>query len=472
LRAQGNLLLTEVEAGFLTLSQAMNVIDKTDREGNGGQPSAIGIQIAAGMPAAYALHALGASAGSTTSAPAPEAPKHDAAQPAAKAQSTLHPSQADHAPTSAPPIDDAGLQKLAGSLHDPRVDQIMRDLGAIVALDAKLEKKLAMSEIHGPDRERLVADIGSVRAQVLALDGLDPAALAAFKVGVNHKLEQVAPYHAQWNILTIESAPEKGQKRPFTTCNMTSLAMSLEAIGKNAASYKPELHAKLLVVANAFSGDIGTATLPSAGVSPTMDSLLGLRLPDFMELAAVVHLMKGNTEKDAHDAATAAVGKKTHLDFLAGIAGDFNAKADPEYMSFGSDAANKAFEKNSNEESKQANKVIDARKTAETSPHDKTAQAAYEQEKAAFDAQDATRSINQDLPLESYKSQIMKRIVPMLDAGAGIIAGCLNHFTRCYEMTNDYIMVQDPGQFSRSHLKIMWNEARAARYFTNYIVIR
>ena len=116
--------------------------------------------------------------------------------------------------------------------------------------------------------------------------------------------------------------------------------------------------------------------------------------------------------------------------------------------------------------------MIDARKTAETSPHDKTAQAAYEQEKAAFDAQDATRSINQDLPLESYKSQIMKRIVPMLDAGAGIIAGCLNHFTRCYEMTNDYIMVQDPGQFSRSHLKIMWNEARAARYFTNYIVIR
>ena len=70
-----------------------------------------------------------------------------------------------------------------------------------------------------------------------------------------------------------------------------------------------------------------------------------LRLPDFMELAAVVHLMKGNTEKDAHDAATAAVGKKTHLDFLAGIAGDFNAKADPEYMSFGSDAANKAFER-------------------------------------------------------------------------------------------------------------------------------
>ena len=66
----------------------------------------------------------------------------------------------------------------------------------------------------------------------------------------------------------------------------------------------------------------------------------------------------------------------------------------------------------------------------------------------------------------------MAVIKPLLDSGAGVVAGTYNHFTHCFEMTEDHICVQDPGQWVLARCMISWKEARALEYFWNYLVVR
>jgi len=390
----------------------------------------------------------------TRVAPIPT-PEHAATAPAAPVSKS--------GPVTVANPSDESLAVMATQLHNPRATKIVTDLAAAVALAKGVPIDRTRKEFKGEERESLVAAIGGLRAEVLALTGADPQTVA-FKAAVNHKLEALSPYHSQVNIRTIETGP-------FTTCNVTSLAMSLETIGKNADSYKTSKRPQIVAVARMYRADIAKATLPSHGTDPVWDSLRGLRLPDFMELAAIANTLHGSepTEAEIKQAAIYAAITKTHLDFLASIAADFGAHALARTTQF--DGHAKDLENFAQDHHSATDTLVDMRNKLEANPHDETLKTMYETLRTKPGNQINGGEIEKRLPLRAYKETIIKEVAPHLDAGAGVISGTWNHFTHAYQIASEHIVVQDPGQYSRSQRKLLWDEARALQYFWNYLVI-
>ena len=313
----------------------------------------------------------------------------------------------------------------------------------------------------------LVHGIGVVRAGLQAVAGGDEK-VAALKIAINHKLEHIAPYHHQSNMRTIETGA-------YATCNVTSLSMSLEALGKNADNYKASKRPIIQKVAERCHSSVDKAANTLHGHGSSWEAVSGLRLPDFMQLAAIANRISSAdfSEADFVAAAKYAAETKTSPHFLASLASDFGATGKEHYMSFGSNRADNALESFSNEQEANAQVLADARNKAEAHPENKALQEAYQDKQRSLGGKVAGNTrVDRDLPLETYKTKVISEIRPLLDAGVGVISGCFHHFTRCYEVNDEHIMVQDPGQFHRTERKLLWTEARALRYFWNYIVVQ
>ncbi|MBV8756560.1 MAG: SH3 domain-containing protein [Deltaproteobacteria bacterium] len=419
-------------------------------------------------------------------APATAAPAAPAAEHADKAaDKSGSADKAAFAPIAGAKLEDPALLALAGKVHDSHMDALLPTLASVLSLDADLRKTRDQStyfEVKGANREKLVAGIGALRGQLAQLNQADPAA-AAFVVAVNHKLEAVAPYHFQLNIKSVESVGG------WSTCNFTSLAMALETIGIGAANYKAEKHPAMLAVAGVFYKDIGQARLASNGHDAAkMSSLQGLRLPDFMQLAAVVHAL-GGTEP-THDniiaAANQVVGDKKFMSKVVGVVADFgasastvsvkwdddrktNAKTNEALSAYGDkhrgDHKNDQKVEAENTERNAAERATDAKSR---DAHQKRADHLAEQQ---HDALVGDEAINRQLPIDNYKAAVTRDLGKHLDAGHGILAGLSNHWTKLYAIEEHGIRVQDPGQYDRSEMSITWEEARAMGYFwTNWVI--
>jgi len=400
------------------------------------------------------------------------------------------------APVTAQPtakLADPALLALAAKVHDPHLDTLLSHIASVLSLDTKLRATRSIDtyyEDSGPGREELVHEIGMVRGGLGALTASGPD-VDAFKVAVNHKLEEVAPYHFQLNIKSIESVGG------WSTCNLTSLAMALEVIGIGPSSYPSHFHDKLLAVAKIFHKDIAGdkdsknpgARLASHGRDASkMTSLMGLRFPDFLQLAAVVHKLgaKESTDENIIAAANQAVMDKPHIGFLSDLSRDFGASPSSQSVKWDADAkknhtANSKLEDfgEENRGDHGSNRRVEAMNTAknlmerETNPAKKAAlQKDYEallaKEKPALEG----KGIESTLSLETYQAAVTRDLGPFLDAGAGVIAGLSGHWTRLYAIDEQGVKVQDPGQWNRSEMKISWAEARAMGYFWTNLVIR
>ena len=295
--------MLEVTEGVIDQPTAIEKLTEFDRGLHQGQLSPTGSQLIAGMRQADVEKRIpvkvespppanaGVASSHTDAAPTP--PVHSEAPaptPAKRDDASTAKSNGDvatHGTWTPPPnavFTDEEIARLGAALHDPKVDHLLLDLAGVMTLEKELLKNPEAYEVHGKQRENMVAGIGTVRAQLLSLDATKPD-VVKFQVAVNHLVERLSPYHSQVNIRTIES----GQ---FTTCNVTSLAMSLETIGKNADSYKPSKRAQIVAVAKKYSGDVAKATNTNDGNAAAWESLRGLRLPDFMEFAAIAHELK------------------------------------------------------------------------------------------------------------------------------------------------------------------------------------
>jgi hypothetical protein len=487
LRAEYDSLIAAVAAG-MDEADAIKELVSFDKVHNHGEISATGYQLLGSMPNDIAKSQLAKVQTKVAVKPAPAAETpapaaaHLATSPTAahanaEAPSAAAPAKAAQAPAPAPAagdiqhgtwtppagaeLDDAGLAQLGAQLNDPRAHQILQDLAGVVALDKDLNKHLVDKEHAGTGRENMVAGIATIRAQLLSLNPSDPK-VHAFTVAVNHRVEAVSPYHSQVNMRTIESGA-------FTTCNVTSLAMSLETTGRNADSYSAAKRPAIVAVAQKYRGDIVKATNTDAGHEAAWESLRGLRLPDFMELAAIANAINSTNPTDAEisKAALHAVATKTNIGFLANIAADFGATATAKTMPFADEISDFA-----DAQHMATDVLVDARNKAEANPKDKKAQNMYAAAQADQGAKIDGGAIEKKMPLDKYKQTVLAELGPLLDGGCGIIAGCWNHFTHLSELTPDYIKIQDPGLYSRSDRKVLWDEARALKFFWNYVVIR
>jgi len=394
------------------------------------------------------------------------------------------PTTASWTPPAGSKLEDPQLLALATKVHDPKLDQLLLDLGGVLALNKTLRETRSLEtrfEVKGKDRAMMVAGIGVVRGELDGLANPSDVDVTAFKVAVNHKLEEVAPYHFQLNIPTIESPGG------WSTCNLTSLAMALEVIGKGASAYPASEHQKLLAVATTFRRDIAQARLATNGTGTDISSLMGLRLPDFLELAAVVEFI--TSAAPGHDeivtAATRAVDEKLQARFLKQLARKFGAEAkdktirwDQSKTPIQNRATTNALENFGGQHRGDGSHGVEQLSTARNllekdgDPRKRAvAKRRYESLLAGQTAAVEGRGIEGDLSLQTYKSAVVRELGPELDAGRGVIAGLYRHWTRLYGIDDDHILVQDPGAWNRTEINVTWAEVRAMGYFWTNLVI-
>lgn len=380
-------------------------------------------------------------------------------------------------------LSETDLRKLVASLGNAQVTAVAEEIAGLTVKSKELAKALDQNEEKGAGRDELVASIGQVRAHVAALDasGVDPQKLAVVKGRFYRVIQDVTPYYSQGrNIDILENNSAIGISSIKTrTCNITSLSMALEGLGKNADSYQGSKE-KVLAVAKVFQAELGKAELTVHGTGANWNAMVGLRLPDFMELVAITECLGGKeaTAEAITEAAKRAFSRILELGFLRTLAQRMGASAQIKYFSFDASGEKKPSKEfntlngygAAKGQRQSIDKLIDARNKAEASQSDKDEQA-YEKQKASNAAALEGKSIESKLSLQAYKDAVIKNVGADLDRGAAVETHVTQHYVRLQAIHEDYVVIDDPGQQARANKKVLWEEARAQGMFDYRIVI-
>ncbi|MDJ0768058.1 MAG: peptidoglycan-binding domain-containing protein [Ilumatobacter sp.] len=148
------------------------------------------------------------------------------------------------------------------------------------------------SQEQGEARDRLVQVIGEIRGEIDALADSDLPADQFESVAAwgHRRLNRASPYYLQSTNADFLDEPGSGTR----TCNLTCLAMCLEALGVSAADYSGDRE-----VLREIRGHGGNAAgdydyelaFDRAKDVVGDDDIDGLRLPDFLQLVFVGRLM-------------------------------------------------------------------------------------------------------------------------------------------------------------------------------------
>jgi hypothetical protein len=235
--------------------------------------------------------------------------------------------------------------------------------------------------------------------------------------------------------------------------------MTLEALGKSAADYR---YASLIpAIARVHKGDVANRARDKVGTEPA-----GLRLPDYVAMAAVIWQMGYKSGDDAAilKASNAAFEKVPSADAIATLAGDFGVNAVKGKLTL--NASGRADNTPGHLDSYGEKHWKDADTQAIAETKDGTA-AARERNAGKL----SNRQIERDVPLESYKRAVLSQVAPDLDAGKQVVGGQWNHFVRIQGFTDEFVIKDDPGRYTGANEKATWEEARAMGLFLKWIVI-
>jgi hypothetical protein len=152
------------------------------------------------------------------------------------------------------------------------------------------------NEEIGAARDDLVARIGAARrmAGSILLVGLSPDEADAVRAWAHRQLNRLSPYYSQGRNANFL------EKEHTRTCNLTSLAMALEALGKSSADYRGSL--ETIRAIRSSPGSHGNYNYKKAfdhAEEAVGDDVLGLRLPDFLQLATVARRMAAGKDLKA-----------------------------------------------------------------------------------------------------------------------------------------------------------------------------
>jgi hypothetical protein len=450
---------------------------------------------------------VGALSSMKRAAPAADAGPKAGDAPAAGPAPGPSPPQAPPAPAAgggpAAPPGPAAPAGPRGTLADPALDQLVAttakpEVDAAAAKLALLEKKFkgmdrsGRNEETGTARDELVDGFHDLRGLIARIDGagLEPKTAAALKAQFFRAMNAITPFYYQGNniILEFDRVNKKTGKleHVWNTCNITSLSMVLEALGKSAADYKYK--SLIPPIAEVYTKDVDDrATGKVADRAGT--AMSGLRLPDFVAMAAIVWKMgyKTGNRDEILAGGNLAFNSIPSAEAIITLAKDFGGK--PKYGAFTLDPGNKkdtsqsALKKFGAGHSKQA----DTKAEAETSLHELEAKlekesnparrTKLEKEKAKLEAKVAgagalsDAAVEKELPLQQYKETILSQIRPELDRGNEIVVGQHHHFVRLQSVDDEFIVKDDPGGFTRGNMRLTWEEARALGLFWHWISI-
>jgi hypothetical protein len=449
-------------------------------------------------------------AGKAPAALPAQAPKVDAPRHTETKHTETKP--ADAKPAAPEPIVNAtsstgslqDLDALVAGAHNAQVSTVAQHLHDLATRFAELTttKALDSNEIKAEGRADLVKNIGTLHAEIAALDhcGLEQPKLEPIKARMFRALQELSPYHSQGRNVDILERGEKERARAHAggiktrTCNVTSLSMALEGLGKGAKDYLGDRDV-VLAVAKVFHPELTAAQLVGGGGQGDFGKLEALRLPDFMELAAIAQLAKGKTdEASIMAAASDAFDQILLMGFLRDLAKQFGVSADIKYFSYDGKQTHTVEKKGKTREvdgTVEADKlgssskdqrhaiddIIDLRNKAEAleggdpKKHD-AAVKKYEKAKAEQHTALSGKAIENNVPLEDYKKAVIDYIGSELASGAAIETHVIGHFVRLRAIYADHVVIDDPAQAGRAHKKVLWDEARAEGLFDKRIVLR
>jgi hypothetical protein len=390
------------------------------------------------------------------------------------------------------------------------------------------EQPLNLGQETGPKRDRLVDGIEKVRAQIGALTpastGLDEKELRSVRAELYRRADHLSPYYYQMvNANILYDSDTKGGGR---TCNVTSLSMCLEAMGKSFDDFKGDT-GLLAVLAEQFKPALTDASDKGSG------SLEELRLPDFLQLLAVAECMNGAAgltpqdpgfDKAVEKGRGVAVNEILKPAFFVKLTSHFGVEVDQETVFDGRmrhmidlvgevnrkaiPAAlkkNKALKGAAKPEAEVKASVVeyfDQKLVTDIDKADKTvtdlqaappgksksAQKKLDNKLAAAKAslaqlKDAQASgiyeraidpkaLDELQPLDVYAAAVEEGLGKHLDAGHQIVGHVHSHFIRVEGVEDEGVLIDDPGSHARHDFLLKWRESREIGGFTRFTVLK
>ena len=332
-----------------------------------------------------------------------------------------------------------GLQRLIGNRATTRMinrqpqssgsnasgDTVQQIEQAIDTLSTKKIKKDARREEIGAGRTELIDQIRALREQISQVGDEQR------KADLYQRLNTVVPYYVQVNANVLKRGNSGATQ---FTCNITSLSMNLQGLGKSQPDFTgdSQLMSNMATVFSQALKDRSNTSDPQA-----------LRLPDFLQLVVVYVAL--TTQGDIQPTKRKGLGKDiATLNALA--------VSDPE-----------AFKQ----------QVIQARDVGAQLVTDRRTFYHFSQ----FFGVDSTpiwRNWGR-LSLSDYQQQFTKEMKDVIGSGQMVIAAQDNpaHFVRIDTVSDDGVMINDPGSYYRDHKLLTWREAQQlGMLFSGYIVMK
>ena len=194
------------------------------------------------------------------------------------------------APSSLPPSPIATTAAQMPANASPRLKALSDELDTVRAKAAELDKQARKQgysghwQETGQPRAELVAALKKLRAETDALTAADvggDAQLAPTRAALYREEDDLAPYYYQMVNANILSG--NGLEAGGRTCNITSISMTLQALGKTPADYTLPDKELLPLVAAQF--DLTKAE------DRLSEDPAALRLPDFLQLLAIAKFL-------------------------------------------------------------------------------------------------------------------------------------------------------------------------------------
>lgn len=395
------------------------------------------------------------------------------------------PPKAPAPPPAVSALGDAEIERMVAQLADPAVTTIARELAGIATRSRTMKR--SRNEEQGEARDQLVADFGALRQRLAALPART-AEVTAFKAAVYRKLQELAPYYFQSRNIDILETSSKTR-----TCNVTVLGMALESLGKNPSMFTGHRDG-VLAAARVYQNQIlgKEAVGEDKGVNPAEDmtagrgtswaQLLGMRFPDFIELAAISREAGGATDDESIKAA-AVKAWNSILDWsmLGKLASDFGANAKIEMFDASGIKKNRKKKTRADHQfirghgDKHRDPVedyINARiRAQEPGKQQAKNQAAAEKLRGKYEEAIADEGIDERVSLDTYRDHLVEVVGRDLDGGKAVIVGLAGHFVKLQSLDEEKIVVDDPGRDTRSATVLTYAEARAMGYFHMRFVV-
>ena len=381
----------------------------------------------------------------------------------------------------------------AGPAGPADATRIAAEIAGLAKASAGLKR--SGTEEVGAGRDALVAKIAGIRTMIAGLSG-DTA-----KAGFYHQLNAVSPSYTQGTNMNLLEGPVANETR---TCNITSLAMALEGLGKSPADFTGNKEA--VKAAARVYGHVVAEAADHANAE-----LESLRMPDFVQLAAIAEEL-GDTAVDDEAIKTAATGSKPDepgkkvkgawnsilsIYFLGSVARRFgvganvvifnltsNDPTDPKLRKQHASDDFSALRAVGSKHRSHVEQIADLRNKREelaalpASATKRRAQLekeiAKEETKVEAMTDLSQASLDEDeksLPMQEYREQVRATIGAQVDRGAQVVVGLSGHYVRLQSLGDDHVIVDDPGRSSRANRKVTWEEARAMGYFASALVV-